>query len=234
MRFIKMLGLAMVAAVAAMALVGAGSASATSTALCSAHPEGETCKAGTALTGLQKIDGLQILGAGVLTTSLGNIQCLNGHIKATIPNATLVTGSSLLGKINVFTYLECESKLTGCSGKTALITTTVEPEFHLLYTELNLGTLTVLKPSTTVEILNCPLVGTIKCKFAENDTVTGTVHNLHDEGAGLKILPVALFKAAPITGPGGGLCPKSGTLTTAFELKYLETATIEKPVFIAK
>jgi hypothetical protein len=232
MRLIKMLGLAMVAAVAAMALVGAGSASATTTALCSAHPEGETCKAGTELSGLQNLDGLQILGAAVLTTSLGSFQCLGGHIKAHIPNASLATGS-LLGTINVITVLECESKLTGCSGKKANVTTTVTPEFHLLYTELNLGTLSVLKPATTVEILNCPLVGTIKCKFAENDTITGTVHNLHDEGAGLKILPVVLFKAAPITGPGGGLCPKSGTLTSAFELKYLEGVN-EKPVFIAK
>lgn len=232
MRLIKMLGLAMVGAIAAMALVGAGSASATTTALCSAHPEGETCKAGTELSGLQNIDGLQILGIGVLKTSLGEIQCKGGHIKAHIPNASLAAGS-LLGTIKVFTYLECESKLIGCSGKVANVTTTSEPEFHLLYTELNLGTLTVLKPATTVEILNCPLVGTIKCKFAENDTVAGTVHNLHNEGAGLKILPVVKFTEAPITGPGGGLCPKSGKLTTAFELKYLE-GTTEKPVFIAK
>ena len=219
MRLIKMAGLAMVAAIAAMALVGAGSASATTTVLCKDH----ACK--EPLSGIVQIDGLQILGVGTLLTSLGNIHCQGGHIKAHI-EAGLNAGS-LLGELLAFEYLECEALLIGCNGKPATVTTAGEPQIHVLYTETNLGHLTILKPSTTVEIKCGGLAGTIKCKFAENDNVLGTIHNLHEE----KLLPYVKFTKAPITGPGGGLCPKTGELDVSYELNYLSGVT-QLPVFI--
>lgn len=233
MKLIKMFGLAMVAAVAVMALLGAGSASATSTALCKSDPPNTggsagLCPGADQLSGTTKIDGLQ-LGSGTLTTSLGSITCLGAHIKAE-SEAGLNLGS-LLGHINVFTYLECTASLIGCTpNKPATVTTTVEPEFHLLFTEPGLGDLTVLKPATTVEIKCGGLPGDIKCKFAENDTVLGTVHNLV---TGVN-LPQVRFTGAAITGPGGGLCPKSGTLSTTLDLFYLDANGTELQVFIAK
>lgn len=219
MKLIKMLGLAAVAAVAAMAFLGAGTASATQ--LCSAHPEGSTCKAGTALSGTQNVDGLQ-LGTGILKTGLGNIECKGAHIKGTLASGP---SASLLGKLSSFVWLECTSHVFFCEGA-ATVETTVEPEIHVTYTEPNLGTMVILNPSTIVK-MPCGSV----CKFAENDTVTGQVHNLF-EG---KVLPVALFKEAAITGPGGGICPTSGKETTTMDLTYLLTpGGVQDPVFIAE
>jgi hypothetical protein len=235
MRLIKMVGPAMVAAIAAMAFLGAGSASATTTALCNKDPGASNlCPTGSQLSGLLNVDGLQILGDGILETSLGKIRCENIHFKAHVPNASLAA-TSILGKITELVYLFCESKISGCSGKVADVTTTVVPEIHLLYLQPGLGELKLEKPSTTVVFLNCPLIGNVTCKFAENDTVVGLVHNLHDEGAGPKELPVGLFTEAPVTGPGGGICPKTAKLTTTFDLTYLLTVGgVKDPLFIAQ
>ena len=219
MKLVKLLGLAAVASIAAMAFLGAATASATQ--LCSTDPEGSACKAGTALSGTLNIDGQQ-LGTGILKTSLGNIECTGSSIKGTTATGP---SASLLGTIAAFIWSGCTSHVFLCEGG-ATVTTTAKPEFHITYTEPGLGLIVILKPSTTVT-MPCG----IKCKFAENDSVDGLIHNLF-EG---KVLPVALFKEAPITGPGGGLCPSSGKESVTVDLSYLLTeGGVQDPLFIAE
>lgn len=131
MKLIKMLGLALAVALAAMALVGVGSVSATTTQLCKSDPPNTggsagLCPGADQLTGVQKIDGLLILGIAILETSLGNFHCQGAHIKAEIESG--LNPGSLLGTLNTVTYLECEVLLVGCNNKPATVITTVEPQ----------------------------------------------------------------------------------------------------------
>lgn len=230
MRLTRMVGLAAVAVVAVMALTGSDSALAT--ALCSNDPEGAKCNTGTELSGLLNIDALQILGVASFLTSLGSVSCQSGHIKAHIPNASL-SEFALQGRFTEFSYLECEAFWFGCNKKPATVETKFEPEFELSYTEPRLGSLTILFPITEIRIQCGGIVGTVTCFFSGQAKVVGTVHDLHE----FKKIPYLKFNKAPVSGPGGGLCPKSGELDSAYALNYLDATKFpaeEAPVFIAR
>jgi hypothetical protein len=115
MRLIKMLGLAMVAAIAAMAFIGASSASAvniceTGTAgeyLEEGCPEGKAFAEGTALKAQ--------LGSGtkaILETNLGNVVCNKSAVSG---KTGASTEEKLEGSIESVTFEECTLGATKCT-----------------------------------------------------------------------------------------------------------------------
>jgi hypothetical protein len=143
-----MFGLAAVAAVAAMAFVGATSASATDTQLCTAHT-GLTCGAGNAATSVH-----QVLKAGTVGELLGAIDvlCLGFLVEATAlglgaPQAVHSLSQSFSG---------CGTG-SGHSNCTVSIPTGQQPLFHLLKTGLDAGVLTALSGQTRLVCSNIGL-----------------------------------------------------------------------------
>jgi hypothetical protein len=136
MRLIKMFGLAAFAAVAAMAFVGATSASAlTNTQLCSEHPA-LLCPAGKGVTSVH-----QVLAAGTVGELLAAIDvlCLGYLVEATA-----------LGLGNPQSVHSLSQSFTGCgtgSGHnncTVSVESGQQPLFDLLKTGLDQGVLTAL------------------------------------------------------------------------------------------
>jgi len=174
MKYVKMLGLAAVAAVALMAFVGASSASAT--VLCTTPgtgtPTGTTCPAGQA-----KLAGTTIhavLDPGVvakLTTTFKNIECNKSTVSGTTANEGSAS-ETVHGAVEVLTFEECNCEvvviekgeleihwiegthngtLTSKNAKVTASCSTVFGNVHCIYstgTGTDLGTLTGGEPST--------------------------------------------------------------------------------------
>ncbi len=130
MRLIKTFGLAAIAAVAAMAFVGATSALAANTQLCTSHTA-LTC--GAAATGVSMTNSG--LGSGVLLTDLVDILCLN------------ITGSgNVLALANPQQVHVAHLLFTNCGTKSTHSNCTVSvlelPLANLNKTGLDTGTIT--------------------------------------------------------------------------------------------
>lgn len=110
MKYIKMLGLAAVAATAVMAFVGAGTASAT--VICATGtPEESVCG-----TGKKEYSGA-ITGVSTnatLATNLANVVCAESE---TTLNPTSSTGAPIVGTVSALTFTSCETEVThvGCT-----------------------------------------------------------------------------------------------------------------------
>ena len=130
MRLVKMFGLAAVAAVAALAFVGATSASATDTQLCKVHT-GLTCEAGNAVTSHH-----MVLASGSIGKLLAaiNVLCLGILIEAT----PLGLGNPQLIHTTSFTFTGCG---TSSAHNNCTVTTLEQPLANLLKTGLDEGVL---------------------------------------------------------------------------------------------
>jgi hypothetical protein len=106
-RSLKMFGLAALAALMAMAFVGASSAMAESTALCNEDPVGtEVCPAGHLINSVHE----ESVGKAKLLTSLGTAECnvlFSGSISMTLANPLVIKGN--------FTYTNCTFAGSGCT-----------------------------------------------------------------------------------------------------------------------
>ncbi len=155
-KYLKMLGLSMVAAIAAMALVGASSASAT-TSLCKSNtlpcPEAEEYKSGTVLKA-----SLEAGTSAQLLSSLGTVKCTVSSVSG---KTTSGKGASVTGTIEGLTFTSCEREGTECTvtveglGYPAAITSTAGT--------MN-GTLKVEKSKAHVvcgSFINCTFGGTV-------------------------------------------------------------------------
>jgi hypothetical protein len=151
MRLIKMFGLATLAVVVGMAFVGATSASATDTRLCSFN-SGLTCTSG-ALSSVH-----QVLAAGTVGELLAAIDvlCLGYLVEATA--GSLATPQRITSVTQTFTACGTGSTHSNC---TVTIPIGQQPEFNLLKTGLDAGTLTAINGQTR---LVCPNIG-IDCLF---------------------------------------------------------------------
>jgi hypothetical protein len=216
MKYVKMLGLAAVAAAALMAFVGATSASAT--VLCKTNPTagaGETtgtvCPSGQAYGTKEPSTGVAIhavnTGTVKLDTSFKTIEC---------------TGSTLGGETNA----EEGSPLTG-------------PEGTLTFTGCNC-TVTVLKAGTvSIEWISGTHNGTVTSSGNETTTscktIFGTVHCIYvTSGTHVGTLtggnPATLSASATIpvdAEHSNGLCPQESKWTASYEV------TTPKPLFVA-
>jgi hypothetical protein len=193
-RLIKTFGLAAVAAVAAMAFVGASSAMAEFTLLCKNHNSATSCSEPVAEIHVVANDP-------VILSSLGDILC----------ESSLGTGEVLgLGAPQVvhMTFLVW----TNCSrsGEACTVSAPTLGLMSVLRTALNLGTVT---PSGGVIKVVCGSF--ISCKYTLNSEHTLTVQGaLHSAGIGHGEI---LANEIDIRKAGFGLCPSEAKWDARYE-----------------
>jgi len=192
MRLIKTFGLAALAAVAAMAFLGATSASAeTSTQMCKTHT-GLTCGAGNAVTSHHMVLASGTVGKLLSSTT---VLCLNILIEAT----PLGLGSPQSLHTTSFTFTGCG---TGSAHDNCAVTTTEQPLANLLKTGLDEG---VLAFTNGQQRTVCANLG-IDCVYdgAEMEVSVGGQHLTASE--------------TPTTELGGKFfCPNEGFVDGLFE-----------------
>jgi hypothetical protein len=203
MKYAKMLGLCLVAALALMALVGAGTASATK--LCKENkspcPAGSTIAAGTALKG-QQVAGTK----SVFTTSLLTVECSGSTIEGKTTTAG-GAGTAVKGEITSVLWSGCVSSLGGACTTSALGL----PWTSEVTGSGGSGTMTINKAAGK-------FVCTVTCEYeASSLALTATGGN------------PAVVKAekASFKKKGGSfLCPATATWTSQYEI------TTPKPLFV--
>ncbi len=148
MRLIKMLGLALVAAIVATALIGAGSASATlkATALCKA-PElncsaTNTYPSGTTLFA-HLVSGTKAVLSGGLTEECG-LSLVKGK-------TTTGLGTTVLGNLTELTFTSCSK----CKEVVALVSLAAPWQVHLKNLGELKGSMSVL--GITVHLIDCTI-----------------------------------------------------------------------------
>ncbi len=203
MRLVKMFGLATLMAVAAMALLGAASASATNTQLCTAHT-GLTC-----VSGATSIHAVLATGTvGKLLSSPVTVLCLGVLVEAT----PLAEGSPQAIHTLEMSYTGCG---TNSAHNNCTVTVEEQPLADLLKTGLDEGSLTATSGRTR---LQCSSLG-IDCKYDLEGALfsIGAQHLTANE--------------ATITELGGKLlCPDEGFLDGLLEslsATYIAGETVE-------
>jgi hypothetical protein len=204
-RTIKVLGLGLVAALATMAIVGAGTASATNefTALCKVKqlvcPEASQYKAGTVIKGQLKAGT-----KAVLTGSL-KVECEASTVGLELTGSALA--KTLLGKFTELTFTKC----TTCPKVTAALGAFGPP--HLKNIGGLKGLLTVLTPEVFLESCFGFAKCTVKAAAVELDADTSV------EPATVK----AVSEKLSVSGFG---CGSEGTWTAEYVL------TAPTPIYI--
>ena len=188
MRLIKMIGLAAITAVAAMAFVGASSAMAGNTALCETNTEPCTSAATTA----HFVDK-----GGFLLSSVVNVTCLEALLSASV----LALGAPQVAHVTELTYSHC---LTGTGGNC-----TVKAEslglLSGLRTAADTGTLTDV--GTTVRV-TCGVL--INCVYGGNELVGhGLSAGLSTENGNVSYSKAEVQRVS-------GFCPEKGFLDANF------------------
>ncbi len=219
MKYIKILGLAAVAAMALMAFVGASSASAT--VLCSQTPSGtpaacptaSTYGAGTTITGTAE--------GALLTNNLNPVECEHSETEARITN-TGGASSTVVGTIE-------ELNFTGCSTTNIPITNCTVTVEHLPYlgevhwTEgTHNGTLTGLNHGNGVPGAKVVCGTVINCRFSAEPTL--------DVNGGNPASVLANEESLTIS--GGGLLMPICPSTAKWDAEYV--ATSPTAIWVAK
>jgi hypothetical protein len=197
MKHLKMMGLAVVAALAVMAMVGAGTASAEGTA-CSTN----TSACGSLVAPGTKISASLATGHASLTTSVGTVTCKKSTVAGTINEP-----GKAHGEITGLTFTECSIGSTTCSAvksENTPYTVTGVP------TGSGNGDLTVtpktLNPGAIVE---CGTV--INCTFSSKHV------NLKFTGGTGGVLPTVMAENVSLE-RSGGLCPSTATWNAHYQI----------------
>jgi hypothetical protein len=197
MKYIKMLGLAAVAAAALMALIGVGSASAT--VLCTETPAaGKHCPTNTTLGPAKEDDG-DVLDASIETSALLKTSggttiatCAEGTVKGTITVAGNTT-TTTSGDIEELTWAKCSTTVKTLANGTLEV-------HHIAGTDN--GTVTSSGTEVTINFIG------LSCIFKTSNTDIGVL-----TGSGT----MATFDIeGTITGTSGGFCPASGIWSGAY------------------
>jgi hypothetical protein len=214
-RLIKTLGLAMVAAMAAMAFIGAGSAS--------ADPFGVICHLGSGVQGecpsgslpfTGKVLGTS-LGGDTLTSSFVTIKC-EGHMHGEITK----TGSSTtspLGFINEVLWKNCTNNI-GCSTTTAVAENVpwhIEALAKGLEAELHVKN---VKGSFTLSGGGFCAFGAIKCVYAASTVLPQFLSHTATSPAVIHANKLALTKQAG----SSGSCSETGTWSALYDLSPVD------------
>jgi hypothetical protein len=207
MRLIKMFGLASVAAVAAMAFVGASSAMATfDTALCTEASVTLACPDAKLATEVHFV-ALD----PILVTPIGTILCkealFKGHVEinATTGKRLAPAGASLGITLLELIFTNCEINKTACT-----VTTTHLGLLNVLKTAANLATVVDSGTGGFIEVkVVCGAV--ISCTY-KGEGLTG--HGLSAEAGGKGAVT---YTGATVTKASGILCPKEAKLTANYE-----------------
>jgi hypothetical protein len=206
----KMFGLAAIAAVAAMAFIGASSASANGpTALCKVATE--PCPAGSLIANVHLINT-----AGTVGILLGNgpeltILCLTilgqGTVGA-LGNPQIITTTAL-------TFTNCG---TNAAHNNCTITTTELPQLNLLRTGAGVGTVTSVNGLTRVK---CTIIFEIDCTYTGAGLKFGVKSSGGTNGKGM-----LNAEGTPLENTAGSfLCPETSEITTGL-LEPLENTFI--------
>lgn len=218
MRLIKMFGLAMVAAVAAMAFIGASSASAT--VLCETQPTTPSSDTAVCHTGWDIGANAVITGTAeepeLTSTGVGfpNVVCAHSETKATVTN-TGGASSTVTGTIDELDFTNCETtKVPKVACTVTVENLPYHAEVHRITNTYD-GELTVKtdgngNPGAKVECVG----GVIKCTFSS------TLFNVQvDGGASASVTAVN----EPLTLTSLGACPNSASWDATYEATGLTT-----------
>jgi hypothetical protein len=215
MKYLKMLGLAAVAAMALTALVGVGSAAAAGTTLCKTA---ETpCKAenhygiGTAISGESS--------NATLTSSLGNVVCS----KSTVGGKTTTTGSNktnVEGTIDSLTFTSCTLTTPPFlgGGTHSCTVSSINTPYKAVVADLGAtkGSMTVT--GTPGAKVDCG-ASVLRCQFTSSSVTL-------DVNSGNPATVVADKEPLIRTVYEGGICPSE----SAWDATY--TVTAPKPLYI--
>ncbi|MFL5834506.1 MAG: hypothetical protein ACJ76B_11090 [Solirubrobacterales bacterium] len=210
MKFIKMMGLAVVAALAVMAMVGASAASASGTA-CKTNsepcPAGDLYAAGTKMTA-QLVPGTH----ATLTSSVGNVTCKNSTVAGVLNEP-----AKAHGEITSLTFTNCTLGETECT-----VSATKPP-----YTVTGIATPAVLGKGngdfTVTQKAGGSVPGaTVVCGFFINCTFSSTDITLKFTGGS----PAKLKAEAVNLNRSGGICPSTSVWHAEYEV------TAPKPLFL--
>jgi hypothetical protein len=211
MKYVKMLGLAAVAAAALMAFVGASTASATVLCKTPASPQpGETtgtiCPGGWAYGANTAIHAVNI-GTVKLDTSFKTIECTGSTLGG---ETNAEEGSPLTGPEGTLTFTGCNCTVTVLKAGTVAIEWI--PDTHN-------GTVTSTGNETTT---SCKTIfGTVHCIYVTSATHVGTLTGGN---------PATLSASATIpvdAEHSNGLCPQESKWTASYEV------TTPKPLYVA-
>jgi hypothetical protein len=208
-RLIKIFGLAAITAVAAMAFIGASSATAGTTALCTAN------ETPCADLNLASTVHLESVGSTVLLSSV-TVLCLKslaqGNVEVNATTGKRLAASNLGVKLTALTWEKCGTNAAhdNCTvsnlGELAL--------FDVLRTVAGLGTANALALNQThVRVLvNC---SGLHCIYGSPNVTGFTVESAGHNGAAHK----GLFKAKGLTVPelSGFLCPNHSLWDALYE-----------------
>ncbi len=203
MKLIKMIGLTAVAAVVAMAFLGASSAMATSTQLCKVHTE--PCPAGS---GAAKVHMTNV-GDVVLHATLLGINVLILCHKSLGEGTLLGLAAPQVGHLTSLNFEECFREKNGVDGDKCTVTVTSLGLLEVLKTALNLGE---AKTTGTNALVSCP--GLPECEYGGNEVALGSVEGaLHKAGTGHGMLNAN----ATLKVKGGAFCPSTALWLGLYE-----------------
>jgi hypothetical protein len=193
-----MFGLAALAAVAAMAFVGASSAMGENTAICKVHEE--PCASGNIAQTVH-----MVAGTTILETDLTTVLCLGALGVGTTEGLGAPAGYT----ITSLTWSNCG---TTSAHNNCTVTTLQNGLLDVLKTALNLGTAAALGTEVLVE---CNILLGFHCIYGGGEVKGFKVEGaLHTAGAGH-----GMFTAKELLVPkvGGLICPKESFWTALFE-----------------
>lgn len=205
MKYLKMLGFAAVAAAALMAFVGAGSASAAETSLCSTNTN--PCSGTKYGSGTVIKSSLKTGTVATLTNPLGNVTC---SVSTVTGKTTAASGTPLPGEVTGLTFETCvrdkalggteacEVKVEGLPYKSSITTTEKASNGN--------GILTVENPKALVV-----------CGTVINCTFSAATVKLHVTGGA----PATAIASEQVLNREGGLCPS--------EAKWDAEYTVSEP-----
>ena len=210
MKYLKTLGLAAVAATAFMALVGVGSASAHSTALCKANEL--PCAAGNVIaSGTSITSQLKTGTTATLLSSLGNVVCKKSGVSG---KTTSGLGLSVTGNITSVTFTECTRGGENCTVTSPASSTNPFAASILVIPGTMNGEFTVTKPRATV-----------KCGIFINCTFGFESVNLEAVGGNPATV---LASEVLLTFEEGGICPGESHWDAEYEV------TAPNPLYVAE
>jgi hypothetical protein len=162
------------------------------------------CAEGTQLRD-GKLSGTSKEGFKIETAS-GNIECTSSSFEANF--AQEKEGSGMLGEVTKNLVEKCTSSLTLCKGA-ATVESKAPWAMEIVYDKTTSpeSRLVLVHPLTVVKL---PCATT--CEFSSADIVEGDMSNKAQ---------IATFSKEPITGPGGGICPKTAQRTVIYGFKLV-------------
>jgi hypothetical protein len=167
MKYLKMLGLAAIAAMGVMAFLGASSASAT--VLCEVTPAaGTDCPAASVVAAGTSLDfSVEAGHPALLTGPFGEVvdSCANGTVKGPTTN-TGSTTETVKGTIESLTWENCTHP-TSTKANGSL-------EIHWISGTDN-GTVTSTGSTVEIKEVEIPFIGKVNCQYSTNATDIGTL-----------------------------------------------------------